>query len=53
MDFPSVFRYYFKIISIKYAATNKGITTLYGYRSPKTLLYPPVNGKIQGFSRQI
>ena len=30
-----------------YAAPNKGSTILYGFRSPKTLLNPPVNGKIQ------
>ena len=30
-----------------YAAPNKGTTLLYGCRSPKTLLNPPVNGKIQ------
>ena len=32
-----------------YAAPNKGTTILYWYRSPKTVLNPPVNGKIQGF----
>ena len=31
-----------------YAAPNKGSTILYRFRSPKTLLNPPVNGKIQG-----
>ena len=31
-----------------YAAPNKGTTILYGYRSPKALLDPPVNGKIHG-----
>ena len=31
-----------------YAAPNKGTTILYRFRSPKTLLNPPVNGKIQG-----
>ena len=31
-----------------YAAPNKGTTILYWFRSPKTVLYPPVNGKIQG-----
>ena len=31
-----------------YAAPNKGTTILYWFRSPKTLLNPPVNGKIQG-----
>ena len=46
-----------------YAEPNKGTTILYRFRSPKTLLNPPVNGKIQGlfkafeffnfFSRQI
>ena len=47
-----------------YAAPNKGTTILYLFRSPKTVLNPPVNGKIQGlfkafgaisqyFSRQI
>ena len=30
-----------------YAASNKGTTILYGIRSPKTVLNPPVNGKIQ------
>ena len=30
-----------------YAAPNKGITILYWFRSPKTLLNPPVNGQIQ------
>ena len=31
-----------------YAAPNKGTTILYWFRSPKTLLNPPVNGSIQG-----
>ena len=31
-----------------YAATNKGTTILYWYRSPTTVLNTPVNGKIQG-----
>ena len=31
-----------------YAAPNKGTTILYWFRSPKTVLNPPVNGKIQG-----
>ena len=31
-----------------YAAPNKGTTILYSSRSPKTLLNPSVNGKIQG-----
>ena len=31
-----------------YAAPNKSTTILYRFRSPKTLLNPPVNGKIQG-----
>ena len=31
-----------------YAAPNKGTTILYWFRSPKTQLNPPVNGKIQG-----
>ena len=31
-----------------YAAPNKGTTILYLFRSPKTVLKPPVNGKIQG-----
>ena len=31
-----------------YAAPNKGTAILYRFRSPKTLLNPPVNGKIQG-----
>ena len=31
-----------------YAAPNKGTTILYLFRSPKTVLNPPVNGKIQG-----
>ena len=31
-----------------YAAPNKGITILYSFRSPKSVLNPPVNGKIQG-----
>ena len=31
-----------------YAAPNKGITILYGFSSPKTVLNHPVNGKIQG-----
>ena len=29
-----------------YAAPNKGTTILYRLRSPKTLLNPPINGKI-------
>ena len=31
-----------------YATPNKGTTILYRLRSPKTVLNPPVNGKIQG-----
>ena len=31
-----------------YAAPNKGVTILYWFRSPKTLLKPPVNVEIQG-----
>ena len=31
-----------------YAAPNKGTTILYWFRSPKTLLNPSVDGKIQG-----
>ena len=31
-----------------YAAPNTGTTILYRFRSPKSLLNPPVNGKIQG-----
>ena len=31
-----------------YAAPNKGTTILYWFRSPKTVLNPPVNGEIQG-----
>ena len=31
-----------------YAAPNKGYTILYGFRSRKTVLNPPVNGTIQG-----
>ena len=31
-----------------FAAPNKGTTILYGFSSPKTVLNPPVNGKIQG-----
>ena len=30
------------------AAPNNGTTILYWFRSPKTVLNPPVNGKIQG-----
>ena len=31
-----------------YTAPNTGITILYGFRSPKTVLNPSVNGNIQG-----
>ena len=31
-----------------YAAPNKGTLILYCFRSPKALLNPPINGKIQG-----
>ena len=31
-----------------YAAPNKGTTIWYWFRSPKTVLNPPVNGHIQG-----
>ena len=31
-----------------YSAPNKGITILYGFRPPKTMLNPLANGKIQG-----
>ena len=33
---------------LAYAAPNKGTTILYWITSPKTLLNPPVNGKIEG-----
>ena len=36
-----------------YAAPNKGTTILYRFRSPKTVLNPPVNGKIQGLLRPL
>ena len=36
-----------------YAAPNKGTTILYWFRSPKTLLDPPVNGKIQGLFKAL
>ena len=36
-----------------YAAPNKGTTILYGFKSPKTLLNPPVNGKIQGLFKAL
>ena len=35
------------------AAPNKGITILYRFRFPKTLLNPPVNGKIQGLFKAL
>ena len=31
-----------------YTAPNKGTTILYGFRSPKTVLNLPVNGRFQG-----
>ena len=31
-----------------YAAPNKGTTILYLFRSPRTVLNPPLGGKIQG-----
>ena len=31
-----------------YAAPNKGTTISYSFRSPKTVVNPPVHGKIQG-----
>ena len=36
-----------------YAAPNKGTTVLYLFRSPKTVLTPPVNGKIQGLIKAL
>ena len=36
------------VFGAAYAAPNKGTTILYCIRSPKTVLNPPVNGKIQG-----
>ena len=39
------------LFSAAYAAPNKGTTILYGFRSPKTVLNPPVNGKSKDFSR--
>ena len=35
------------VFGAAYAAPNKGTTILYWFRSPKTVLNPPVNGKIQ------
>ena len=44
--------YYYKIgvplFGAAYAAPNKATTISYRFSSPKTLLNPPVNGKIQG-----
>ena len=36
-----------------YAAPNKGTTILYWFKSPKTLLNPPANGKIQGLLKDL
>ena len=36
-----------------YAAPNKGTTILYRFRSPKTVLNHPINGKIQGLFKAI
>ena len=36
------------LFGVAYAAPNKGTITLYGFSWPKTLLNPPVKGKIQG-----
>ena len=36
-----------------YAAPYKGTTILYWFRSPKTVLNPPVNGKFEYFSRPL
>ena len=36
------------IFGAAYAAPYKGTTILYLFGSPKTVLNPPVNGKIQG-----
>ena len=36
-----------------YAAPNKVTTNLYWFRSPKTVLNPPVNGKIQGLFKAL
>ena len=36
------------LFGAEYAAPNKGTKILYCFRSPKTVLNPPVNGKIQG-----
>ena len=36
-----------------YAAPNNGAKILYGFRSLKTVLIPPVNGKIQGLSKAL
>ena len=36
-----------------YAAPNKGTTILYWFRSPKTRLNPPVNGKIQALFKAL
>ena len=36
-----------------YAAPNEGTTILYLFRSPKTLLNPPVNGIIQGLFKAL
>ena len=44
---PFVIHFYESIIC-KLAAPNKGTTILYWFRPPKTVLNPPVNGKIQG-----
>ena len=36
-----------------YAAPNKDTSILYRFRSPKTALNPPINGKIQGLFKAI
>ena len=38
------------MVGVSYATPNEGTTILYGLRSPKTVLNPPVNGKFKDFS---
>ena len=62
--FGAAYKIVVPLFGAAYAAPNTGTTILYYLISPKTVLNPPVNGKIQGlfnafecffkyFSRQI
>ena len=48
INFRNLYKILVPLFGAAYAATNKGTTILYWFRSPNTVLNLPVNGKFQG-----